>query len=204
MQRASVQSELALTTDRERELIGRAQRGCQRARNQLLLEAIRPVYALVAATYPRAQERDDLAHEALLALPDAIARYDLAHPAQVRLLTFARKALLGAMSRYWRRLPVREDAATDAAEEGDDEQRSVIESLDVLRLRAALGPLVQRLDPLARDIVLHRIMSDEPHPLRVIAARHRVSTPWVHAIERRTLNRLRNQIWATAPDLLVR
>ena len=204
MQRASVQSALALTTDRERELIGRAQRGCQRARNQLLLEAIRPVYALVAATYPRAQERDDLAHEALLALPDAIARYDLAHPAQVRLLTFARKALLGAMSRYWRRLPVREDAATDAAEEGDDSGHSVIEWLDASRLRAALGPMVRGLDPLARDIVLHRIMADEPHPLRVIAARHRVSTPWVHAVERRTLNRLRNQIWATAPDLLVR
>jgi RNA polymerase sigma factor (sigma-70 family) len=204
MQSSSIPCELALTAERERELIGRAQCGCQRARNRLLLEAIRPVYALVAATYPRARDRDDLAHEALLALPDAIARYDLAHPAQVRLLTFARKALLGAMSRYWRWRPLREDAARDAAEEGDDEERSVIEWLDAPRLRAALGPMVGGLDPLARDIVLHRIMADEPHPLRVIAARHRVSTPWVHAVERRTLNRLRNEIRAAAPDLLVR
>jgi RNA polymerase sigma factor (sigma-70 family) len=191
----------APSPQRERALILCAQQGCRAAMNRLMAEAYPSVQALARATYPRAQDRDDLVHEALLELQSAVRRYDLTHPGRVRLTSFGRKAMLGAMARYYRRSLPHAELSSDAHQEIIGE---VDRELDAARLPSLLAPLLGSLDARSREILEQRVMTDRPVDLRSLATRYRVSHPRVHALQHHALRRVLSLLLKSAPDLAVR
>jgi RNA polymerase sigma factor (sigma-70 family) len=174
----------------ERRSIACAQRGCARARSALLAAAVEPVRALMLARYGREQDRDDLMQEALLELHTAIDRYDLAHPARVRLLSFARKAMLGAAERYRRRHAAGGDGWPDGLELADESCECPVEACDDDRLLPLLSPALARLPPRSQEVLRSRRLVEPPVRLRTLAARLNISHPRVLMLERQALQQV--------------
>ena len=185
----------ALTLERQR--IRRAQSGCLRSRDELMLSALPAIRTLVSRRYAESSQfHEDLVQECVLALPAIVDRYDLSHPACVRLMTFAYRHLLGACSQCLRRLnPERESVlaepadvlgctSTDDSPEEPAERRGRIEDV-----RSALDTL----DPRARAIVCLRARQD-PVPLRVLASNYDISRTRVFEIQRSAMGQLAKTI----------
>lgn len=188
--------------DNERALIRLAQGGCQRSRNQLLLDNQRPIEQLVAKNCRFAQDFSDLEQEAILALMSSIDKYDLDHPAKVRLMTFARKQILGALASFVRSAAAIPLTLEDPSPIIDDRAEPLDSQVDQGRLRALLSPFIDTLDDRSRAIIRRRVMSDDPTRLRVLADDYQISCARVHAIERQALSRVEALIQSQAPELI--
>jgi RNA polymerase sigma factor (sigma-70 family) len=188
--------------DCERRLIRLAQSGCQSSRNQLLLDNRRSIQQLVGTHCRFSQDLSDLEHESILALAESIDRYDLNHPARVRLMTFARKHILGALSAFYRssvNLPV---SLEEPGPIVDEDALPLDHQVDVEHLRSILEPVIEGLDERSQAILRRRVMADEPTRLRVLADDYQISCARVHALERKALSRLQDQILSHSPDLM--
>jgi RNA polymerase sigma factor (sigma-70 family) len=179
-----------LHAEAERGLLACAQQGCVRARQHLLADAVAPVRALVQARYPRDRDRDDLVQEALVELHSVIDRYNLAHPARVRLLTFARKALLGAAERYRRRRGIVAQEWAEDVELAQHEPDRLLDACDRARLISLLTPAIAQLAPRSLVVLEGRLLSDPPVRLRALAARLNVSHPRVAVLERQAIEQV--------------
>lgn len=172
---------------RERQLIAAAQHGDVAARNELIAACLpylsRAVFALAPAA--AADQRDDLLHEAVLALYDALEAYALDHPGRPRLYVFASTRIRKAVALYFRaygapsvdpgEFPELEDTSTPRPD-------SAAETAEAVSLvRAGLSGLA----PFDTQVLYSRLALDPPPPRAMLARQFGCSQQWIERVERR-------------------
>lgn len=177
------------SAEHERCLISAAQAGDKSARDQLVLAAIPKLKAALRRRYPTIQpvDKDDIDQEAITALYHCLERYDLQHPARVRLYVYALKEVHKSVSRLFGQTEnlVFSDDPPDVAAPDDPASLALRD-----QQRAITNRALERLTPKDRDIASNRILADQPVPRQFLASRYNCSQQAIPYAEAKAIRRL--------------
>ncbi|TVS18911.1 MAG: sigma-70 family RNA polymerase sigma factor [Gammaproteobacteria bacterium] len=177
---------------RERQLIAAAHRGDVVARNELISACLPYVRRAVAALAPAAStdQLDDLLHESVLALYDALEAYALEHPSRPRLYVFAATRIRKAVALYFRAYgsasldPADFPEAEDTCTPGPDSAAETAETISLVRSG------LSGLGPLETQVLYSRLALDPPPPRAALARQFGCSQQWIERVERRAAENL--------------
>lgn len=172
-----------LEQDQERSLIAAAQSGDAAARNLLIVACLPFLRQTVAVYAPSAhgEEFEELYHQAIDALYDALEAYNLEHPARARLYVFAYSRIRHAVVRHYRakaHAELSEDLEDLVAEPPEQATQS---AQTVAMVRHALAALT----PQESQVLYARRALDEAPSRAELARQFGCSQQWVDKIERR-------------------
>lgn len=169
-----------ISAEEERGLLSAYQlQGDKAARNTLVTRLLPDLRRVLGFMYPGHPSPDDLFQDGCLSLMDAIDKYDLTHPARVRLITFVRKRLRGAWTRASSANQVNELLDSDAT----DLSASPDCALELTDDKALMVQVLAALNPRDRDILIQRRLEDAPMKLKQLAAYYGVSEVRISQLE---------------------
>ena len=148
--------------------------------------------------FPGHPSQDDLFQDACLALIDSIDKYDLAHPARVRLLTYVRKRLLGLGSSSIMVLENHDDIAECEASLPSAPDDS-LEHISLDEGRRLLVRILSTLSDRERDILVQRRSGNQALLVRELADYYGVSSARIVQLEQRALRSAREALRALDP-----
>lgn len=184
----------ALSPESERKLLREYRlAGCLAARNRLLELLSADLESLLFRMFPGHPSQDDLFQDACLALIESIDKYDLAHPARARLLTFVRKRLLGLGSSSIMTLEDHDDIDECGASLPSEPDES-LECVSVEEGRRLLVRILSTLSDRERDILVQRRSSNRALLVRELAAYYGVSSARIVQLEQRALRAARKTL----------
>lgn len=172
----------------ERRLIALAQAGDVQARNDLIVACL-PYIRQTVRCYAFAvdeQDFEDLYHQSVAALYDALAAYDLDHPKRARLYVFAYSRIREAVSEHFKHLVHIEYTDQHPPLEADPPELQLESDQTVAVVRRALD----RLTAQEKHVIYSRLALDDAPTRKTLAQDYGSSQQWIAKVEQRAVAKL--------------